>query len=167
MRIQNDCYVAIDYKLTLESGEVVDQSEPGTPLGFVFGRGMMVPGLERQLEGMEQGESAAITVEAEEGYGAHRPELLREVPRSNFPDDVDVRPGMSFQAMGPHGPLLVSVSSVQGDTVSVDLNHPLAGKRLQFDVKVTESREATEEEIEALSASCAPHECAGCDGSCH
>jgi FKBP-type peptidyl-prolyl cis-trans isomerase SlyD len=167
MSIQNDTYVAIDYKLSLDSGEEVDQSEPGEPLSFIFGRGQMIPGLERQIEGMSQGQKASIVVEAEEGYGEINPEMLRDLPRDNFPPDMEIEAGMRLQAMGPHGPILLSVKSVQDDSVTVDLNHPLAGQRLHFDVTVVESRDATEDEILALEASCHPSECAGCGGTCH
>jgi FKBP-type peptidyl-prolyl cis-trans isomerase SlyD len=167
MKIQNDCYVEIDYRLTSDTGEVLDESEPDHPLAFIFGRGQMIPGLEMKMEGMGEGEEAKITVEAEDGYGLVREELFREMPKDSFPEDLELTPGMHLRASGPHGPLTLTVKSVQEDTVTIDLNHPLAGQRLHFDVKVVESREATDEEILAMSASCSPDACAGCGGSCH
>lgn len=167
MKIQNDCYVAINYRLTSDAGEVLDESEPDQPLAFIFGRGQMIPGLEKKMEGMGEGEEAKITVEAEEGYGLVREELFREMPKDSFPEDLELSPGMHLRASGPHGPLTLTVKSVQEDTVTIDLNHPLAGQRLHFDVKVVESREATDDEILAMSASCSPDACAGCGGSCH
>ena len=168
MKIQNDVYVAIDYSLTLDSEEVVDCSEPGKPFGFIFGGGQVIMGLEKGLEGMEQGESVKFTVEPEEGYGQPRQELFRELPRESFPGDVDLAPNMIFEGSGPQGTFRFRVESVSDDVVVADLNHPLAGQRLHFEVEVVEVREARTEELEALKnhAGCAPESCACCDTTC-
>ncbi len=168
MKIQDQTYVAIEYTLSLDSDEVVDQSEPGKPFGFIFGAGLVIPGLEKELEGMEQGQSAKLTVEAEEGYGQPRQELFRELPREHFPADADIEPSMIFEADGPHGPLRFRVESVNDDVVVANLNHPLAGERLHFDVKVAEVRKASAEELMAAEAQsgCAPESCACCEGTC-
>jgi FKBP-type peptidyl-prolyl cis-trans isomerase SlyD len=168
MKIQDRAYVAIEYTLSLDTDEVVDRSDPGTCFGFVFGTGQVIPGLEKALEGMEQGQSAKITVEAEEGYGQPRSELLREIPRDQFPGDVDIEPNMIFEASGPHGPVRFRVESVSDEVVVADLNHPLAGERLHFDVKVAEVREASAEELTATEAesSCAPESCGCCGTTC-
>jgi FKBP-type peptidyl-prolyl cis-trans isomerase SlyD len=102
-------YVSIDYKLTLESAEVADQSEPGAPLGFIFGKSQIISGLEKGLRGMEPGDSAQITVEPEEGYGLPNPSLYRDIPRENFPEGVELKPGMGFEARGPQGPVTFRV----------------------------------------------------------
>ena len=168
MKIQDQTYVAIEYTLTLDPDEVVDQSEPGKPFGFILGAGLVIPGLEKGLEGMEQGQSAKLTVEAEEGYGKPRQELFRELPREHFPADAEIEPNMIFEAQGPHGPVRFRVESVRDDVVVANLNHPLAGERLHFDLKVAEVREARPEELEALkqNAGCAPESCACCDTTC-
>jgi FKBP-type peptidyl-prolyl cis-trans isomerase SlyD len=83
------------------------------------------------------------------------PELLQSIPRERFPADVDVQPGMSFQARGPRGPVSLTVTSVEGGQVNVDLNHPLAGKRLIFDVTVQEVREPLPHEVPSVSSGCA------------
>ena len=168
MKIQNDVYVAIDYSLTLDSEEVVDCSEPGKPFGFIFGGGQVIMGLEKGLEGMEQGESVKFTVEPEEGYGQPRQELFRELPREHFPGDLDLAPNMIFEGSGPQGTFRFRVESVSDEVVVADLNHPLAGQRLHFDIEVVEVREARAEELEALKnhAGCAPESCACCDSSC-
>lgn len=166
MKIAKNAFVALDYTLTLDSGEVVDQSDAGEPLTFIFGAGQMIPGLERQIEGMEAGQTAKLSVSADEGYGEARPELFQDVPRDRFPEDLDIQPGMRFQAQGPHGPLPMVVHAVEGDMVTVDLNHPLAGKTLHFDVKIAEVREATEEELALLMmGGCGGGSCGSC--SCH
>ena len=168
MKIQERAYVAIEYTLSLDSDEVADSSDPEKPFGFVFGAGQVIPGLEKGLEGMEQGQSAKITVEADEGYGQPRSELLREIPRDQFPTDVDIEPHMIFEASGPHGPVRFRVESVSDEVVVADLNHPLAGLRLHFDLKVAEVREASADELAAAEAqsSCAPASCACCESTC-
>lgn len=155
MKIADQTYVAIEYTLTLDSEEVVDQSQPGEPFGFIFGAGLVIPGLEKGLEGMEQGQSAKLTVEAEEGYGQPREELFRELPREHFPPDAEIEPNMIFEADGPHGPVRFRVESVNDDVVVANLNHPLAGERLHFDLKVTEVREPTAEELQKFNELCA------------
>ena len=168
MKIKDQTYVAIEYTLKLDSDEVVDQTEPGKSFGFIFGAGLVISGLEKGLEGMEEGQSANLTVEAEEGYGQARQELFREIPREHFPPDAEVEPNMIFEADGPHGPVRFRVESVNDDVVVANLNHPLAGERLHFDLKVTEVRDATAEELEAAKqhGNCAPESCACCDTSC-
>ena len=168
MKIEDQIYVAIEYTLTLDSDEVVDQSSPGKPFGFIFGAGLVIPGLEKGLEGMKEGQNAKLTVEAEEGYGQPRQELFRELPREHFPADADIEPNMIFEADGPHGPVRFRVESVSDEVVVANLNHPLAGERLHFDLKVTEVREARAEELEALKqhAECTPESCACCNTAC-
>jgi len=154
MKVAEKKYVAIDYCLTLDSGEEVDRSQAGSPLGFITGTGQIIPGLEKQLMGMAVGDSAKITVEPEDAYGLVNDELQQDVPRSHFPTDVEVEVGMSFQADGPHGPFMVVVKSISDDTVTVDLNHPMAGKRLLFDIKVVEVRDASDEELAGMNQAC-------------
>ena len=169
MKIAQHTYVRIDYTLTLESGEVADKSSKGEPLGFLFGTGQIIPGLEKALEGMEAGQSAKITVEAADGYGETREELLRDLPRENFPDDLKLEPGIGFEAKGPHGPVTFRLREVREDTVVADFNHPLAGQQLHFDVAVTEVREPTAEELATLMDAgdgCSPSACSSCGGGC-
>jgi FKBP-type peptidyl-prolyl cis-trans isomerase SlyD len=162
MRIEQNKLVALDYTLTLDSGEVIDKSDRGDPLLFLHGSGSIIAGLERQLLGLEPGASAKITVEAEDGYGPVQPELVQKLPKKHFPDEVVE--GMTFEAQGAHGPVVLLVREVAGDGVLVDLNHPLAGKRLHFDVHVADVREPTEEDLESLSGPCGENDC---DGDCH
>jgi FKBP-type peptidyl-prolyl cis-trans isomerase SlyD len=168
MKIQDRAYVSVEYTLSLDSDEVIDRSDPEKPFGFIFGASQVIVGLEKGLLGMEQGQSATFTVEPEEGYGQHIQELCREIPREQFPGDKDIEPNMVFEASGPHGPVRLRVDSVNDEVVVADMNHPLAGERLHFDVKVVKVREARAEELEALEedAGCAPESCAGCDTTC-
>jgi len=155
MKITDNMYVAIEYTLTLDSGREVDRSQEGRPLGFISGASQIIPGLEKALAGMSVNDDADITVEPEEGYGVVRDDMFQEIPRSQFPGDVEIKKGMAFEAQGPRGPFMLVVSSVNdNDTVTVDLNHPLAGQRLHFSVKVVEVREPSAEEIAQLSGGC-------------
>jgi FKBP-type peptidyl-prolyl cis-trans isomerase SlyD len=154
MKITGNMYVAIDYCLTLESGEEINRSPAGNPWAFIAGTGQIIPGLENKLKGMAAGDDAKITVEPEDAYGQIREDLFQVIPRDQIPADMKIEPGMTFQAQRPHGLVTFSVKSVDDDTVTIDLNHPLSGKRLHFDVKVVEVREASAEELAAVSGSC-------------
>jgi FKBP-type peptidyl-prolyl cis-trans isomerase SlyD len=162
MRIQDNSYVAIDYILSLDSGEVVDRSTPGEPFCFVVGFGQVIPGLERGLQDMEQGQSAKITVEAKDGYGERRDDLFREIPRNQFPSGTEIEPHMVFQVSGPQGVATFRVDSVSDAAVVADFNHPLAGERLHFQVTVKEIREARPEDAHR----CGPQGCESCKGDC-
>jgi len=168
VNIADKLYVAIDYTLTLDSGEEIDKSAAGEPLGFIAGSGQIIPGLENALMGMKVGDSSRIVVEPEDAYGTVSDDLFQDIPMDQFPEDVEIEPGMTFEAHGPHGPVMISVSKVNtgDDTVTVDLNHPLAGKTLCFEVNVVEVREPSAEELAELADDCG----CGCgshaDGSC-
>ncbi|MCU0662754.1 MAG: peptidylprolyl isomerase [Myxococcota bacterium] len=164
MKIAEGKFVSIEYTLKLDSAEVVDASEPGEPLGFVCGSGQIIAGLEQQLEGRQVGESFTAAVEAADGYGERDEGLIEEIPRKNFPADVDIQAGMTFTARGHGGPVSFNVVSVDDEKVVADFNHSLAGKRLHFNVKIIEVREPTAEELEAMQEdhSCCEHTCSGC-----
>jgi FKBP-type peptidyl-prolyl cis-trans isomerase SlyD len=169
MKIQKESFVSIDYTLTLESGEVVDKSAPESPLEFVCGFNQIIPGLEKELMGRESnGESFQVMVSPEEAYGERSDELVQKIPRDQFPEDAELKTGMSFQATSPQGmPVNFMVSGLEEGTVEVDLNHPLAGKPLTFDVAINSVREATKEEIEAVNApACNPDNPSECGGGC-
>jgi FKBP-type peptidyl-prolyl cis-trans isomerase SlyD len=149
MKIANGTVVGIDYSLHLGDGQVVDASAPGDPLTYLHGEGQIVPGLESALEGLDVGESKKVVVAPAEGYGEHDPRGVQEVPRSAFPAGFDPKVGMELTAEGQDGqPVPFSIREVRPDDVVIDLNHPLAGKTLHFDVTVREVREATDEEKE-------------------
>ena len=158
MNIEDKLYVEMDYTLKLVSGEEVDRSPEGQPFGFIIGTGQVIPGLEKALMGKTTGYESKIVVDPDDGYGLINENLFEEIPRSQFPEDGSIEPGMTFHAQGPHGPVMLSVKSVNdNDTVTVDLNHPLAGEQLHFDVKVVGVREASAEElkqIEMMAAGC-------------
>lgn len=168
MEVRENLFVAIDYTLTLDSGEVVDSSSPNEPLGFVLGSGQIIPGLEKGLIGMNKGQSGKIIVSAEEGYGQYREDLHIEIPRTQFPEDMDIQPGMGFEANGPQGLMTFQVKSVGADAITADFNHPLAGEQLHFDITVAEVREPSAEELTTAAAAggcgCGATSTCGCEG---
>ncbi len=135
------------YTLTNNKGEVLDSSQGGDPLTYLHGSGNIIPGLEKALTGKQVGDKLQVTVEPAEGYGVHDEALVQQVPKRAFQGVPNIEPGMTFHAQSSQGPMRVTVTAVQGDMVTVDGNHPLAGETLNFDVEITEVRAATLEEI--------------------
>jgi FKBP-type peptidyl-prolyl cis-trans isomerase SlyD len=148
MQITKNSVASIEYELTNDDGEVIDTSKDREPLAYLHGAGNIVPGLESELEGKTTGDAFKVRITPQDGYGERMEEMVQDVPRSQFPPDADIKSGMQFQAQGPGGIQIVTVVGVEGDQVKLDANHPLAGMHLSFDVKVTDVREATPEELE-------------------
>ena len=143
----NDLVVTIEYKLTVD-GEVVDSSEEAGPLDYLQGHANIIPGLEREIEGMKIGESKNVMVAPEDGYGLIEPEAILEVDRKEFPEDVPVEVGVELEITDDEGDMMFATIIEVGDkVVSLDTNHPLAGKELHFEVTVVDLRAASEEEI--------------------
>jgi FKBP-type peptidyl-prolyl cis-trans isomerase SlyD len=148
MKIANGTVVGIDYSLHLGDGKVVDASQPGDPLTYLHGEGQIVPGLESALAGMAVGDTRQVVVAPAQGYGDHDPRGVQEVPRAAFPQGFEPTVGMELTAEGQDGqPVPFRIREVKPDSVVIDLNHPLAGKTLHFDVTVREVRAATAEEV--------------------
>ena len=140
--------VTLHYTLRDAAGNELDSSGTDDPIQYLHGIGMIVPGLEDGLLGKCEGERAKVIVKPEDGYGERDPRGIQEVTRDTFPEDAPLEPGLEFEAEGPDGePILATVVSIEGDTVSIDLNHPLAGVTLHFDVSIKEVRDATPEEL--------------------
>ena len=148
MNIQNNSAVSFHYKLTDDDGISIDSSEGKEPLGYLHGAGNIIPGLEKALEGKTIGDSLTVAVTAAEGYGEVQKELIQEVAKEAFQDVDNIEVGMQFEAQtGQGGTVPVTVIAVTDEIVTVDGNHPLAGKNLNFDVTIEEVREASEEEL--------------------
>jgi len=147
MQIAQHTVVSIDYTLSNDAGEVLETSAESEPLSYIHGLGQIVPGLENALAGRTVGDSLTVHVSAEEGYGAHDPELVHQAKRTQF-GDAEPELGMRFQADGPDGPLVLTVVDVEDDLVTLDGNHPLAGIPLTFAVTVRSVRAASQQEIE-------------------
>lgn len=149
MKIANGTVVGIDYSLHLGDGKIIDASEPSEPLTYLHGEGQIVPGLESALAGLAAGDRKQVTVPPTDGYGEHDARGIQEVDRSAFPPEFQPEPGMELTAEGEGGePVPFVIREVRADKIVIDLNHPLAGKTLHFDITVREVREATAEERE-------------------
>ena len=137
--------VTLNYTLSLENGEVL--GEPEDRLEYLHGYGNIVPGLEKALEGTRPGERKTVVVEPAEAYGEHHADRLITAPIASVPRAGDLRPGMTVMAETPRGPVTLTVSQVNDDSVVFDANHPLAGKTLHFDVEVLDIRNAARHEL--------------------
>lgn len=147
-KIATNKVVTLSYTLRDDDGEVIDQSQEGSPLLYLHGARNIVPGLEEQLEGISEGESINATVSPEKGYGP-RIGQAQEVPRKLFPADAELAAGMQVVAHDDQGRQIpFFITGITDDTITVDPNHPLAGETLHFEVTVESLRDATEEEIE-------------------
>lgn len=124
--------VAIHYKGTLDDGRVFDSSEGREPLGFFIGANQVIPGFEAAVLGFEVGQGRKTRIEPEQAYGPRREEMVITVGKDRFPEDVDLEPGMQFQAGGQ----TVVVVEVTDANVTLDGNHPLAGHALTFDISL-------------------------------
>jgi FKBP-type peptidyl-prolyl cis-trans isomerase SlyD len=140
--------VSFHYTLTDDDGEVLDSSRGAEPLDYLHGHGGIVPGLEQAMAGRKVGEAFKVEVAAKDGYGEPEGPGPQKVPRKAFPDDVEIEVGMQFFAPGPGGqPIPIWVTDVLSDHVEIDMNHPLAGETLHFDVEIVEIRDASAEEL--------------------
>lgn len=146
-KIVDDVVVSLAYKLTVD-GEVLDMADEHDAIQFLQGHGNIISGLENQLTGMKAGESKQVVVPAETGYGVIDKEAIDDIPLSEFPEGVTPEVGMELEIKDADGEEMFGrVLSIQGETVTMDFNHPLAGKELHFDVTVVDVRAATGEEL--------------------
>ena len=136
--IEDGKKVRIHYKGTLSDGEMFDSSEGRDPLEFETGSGMVIPGFDSAVRDMEVGGKKTVTLPAAEAYGEIREEMVGDIPRTNFPEGMELQIGMPLQMQGPQGPLPVVVKEVKEDAVTIDANHPLAGKDLTFALELVE-----------------------------
>ncbi|MFM2151915.1 MAG: hypothetical protein RL199_350 [Pseudomonadota bacterium] len=148
MQIRDNAAVTLDYTLHLGDGVIIDKSEPGEPLSYLHGNGQLVPGLEAALLGLEAGAQKRVVVAPADGYGTRDPEQVQTLPRSAF-EGLELTVGEEFVALGEDDePMPVKVVRIEGDDVTIDMNHPLAGETLHFSIEVKGVREATAEELE-------------------
>lgn len=164
MNICKGTVVSIDYELKDDDGNLIDKSEENRPLVYLQGFGNIIPGLEVAMDGKSEGDTVEVRVEPEQGYGVSSPEMIQTVPKDRFEGmDSEMQVGMQFNARTEQGGVVnVRVTAIEGNEVTIDGNHPLADKHLNFKVEVKEIYLATAEEIEQGR----PHfEDAGCCGS--
>jgi FKBP-type peptidyl-prolyl cis-trans isomerase SlyD len=148
MKIADDKVVGIHYTLKDSDGTTIDSSEGRDPLYYLHGYGQLVPGLEDELEDKALNEKFNLKVKPEDAYGEYNKELVYVLDKSKFPDPEKVEIGMTFTSKTKEGEFNLNVINVEGDNVTLDANHPLAGRELDFDVEVVEIRDATKEEID-------------------
>ena len=147
--IAENSVVTVNYTLTDDAGKVLDSSDGTKPMVYLHGSGDIVPGLEKALTGKGAGESLKVRVAPAEAYGELIPDGIKTIERSAFEGVDVVEVGMAFDAEAPDGTEQhIVVTKVEGDTVTIDINHPLAGVALNFDIKILSVREATEEELD-------------------
>jgi FKBP-type peptidyl-prolyl cis-trans isomerase SlyD len=146
--VADNVVVTIEYTLLVE-GEILDSSEEEGPLEFLQGHSNIIPGLEKELYGMKPGERKQVVVQPDAGYGEFDEEALMDVPRSEFPEEIPLKPGVELEVTDQEGDTqLARIVSVSKSDVKLDFNHPLAGKVLEFDITIKELRQATSEEID-------------------
>jgi FKBP-type peptidyl-prolyl cis-trans isomerase SlyD len=157
--VENGKVVIMHYTLKNEAGEVIDSSAGAEPMPYLHGAANIVEGLENALTGVPVGEKRDVVVSPEEGYGLRQGPGAQEVPRDQFPEGVELFPGMGFHAEGDDGEMMVVyVEKVEENAVWIDGNHPLAGETLYFSVEIMSVRDPSDEEL----AHGHPH---GLDGS--
>lgn len=149
MQIKKHSVVTMDYTLRDDNDTIIDSSGDSGSFPYIHGAGGIIPGLETEMEGKTVGDEIKVRIAPEQGYGERDEDLLQSVPRSNFEGVDDIAVGMQFQTPAEDGSQqVVTVITVDDEQVTVDANHPLAGVPLNFEVKVVDVRDATEEEIE-------------------
>lgn len=150
MRIAQNRVVQMHYTLTDEDGQTIDSSISHEPMAYIQGIGNVVPGLEDALEGKSKGDKFQVIISPEDGYGMRNEEMIQQVSKSGFNAEGEEKlvPGMQVQIETNNGPSIAMVTKIEGEDVTLDLNHPLAGVTLNFDIEVVDVRASTDEEIE-------------------
>ena len=149
LKAQKGTQVKVHYRGSLTDGTEFDNSYGrGEPIGFQVGAGQMIPGFDTAVEGMTVGDKKTVTLAPEEAYGDINPEATTEIPRTAFPEALELRTGLPVPLATPDGQQLMgSIRQLNEATVTVDLNHPLAGQQLQFDIElvsIDDSEDANE-----------------------
>ena len=148
MKIAENHVVTLNYTLKDNDDNIIDKSDDGS-FCYLHGANNIIPGLENALTGKSSGDEISVSVAPDEGYGPRDDTRIQEVPRDAFPPEISIEPGMQFNAQGPEGQaVVVTIAKVDGDSITVDGNHPLAGVTLNFDVTITDIRDASAEELE-------------------
>lgn len=147
-RVADNLVVTIDYTLTVD-GEILDSSDEEGPLDYLHGHDNILYGLEKELTGMQVGESKKVTVNPDEGYGEVDPQAFIELPRDEFPENVPLELGIELEITDHDGEtMFAKIIEVGEEILRLDTNHPLAGKTLHFDVTIKGIRKASPEEID-------------------
>ncbi len=146
--IENGKVAFVTYTGTFpDTGEVFDSNVDGEPLPFLVGYRNMIEGFEQEMLGASEGESRSFTLTPDKAYGFRDDSAFQDVPREQFPADMELEPGMVMAAHSDQGPIQFAIASIDGDTVRIDLNHQMAGKTLHFEVLVNSIRDPSPEEL--------------------
>lgn len=138
-KVKDGDTVKVHYTGTLEDGAVFDTSQEREPLEFTIGRGQIIPGFEKAVIGMDEGDSATVDIPSDKAYGAVREDLIISVPKDQLPDEVEPQIGMQLQVNQPDGkPIPVRITEIEETELTLDANHPLAGKDLTFEIELVE-----------------------------
>ncbi len=148
MQIADNTAVSIHYTLTNDQGEVLDSSDGGDALVYLHGSGNIISGLEAALIGKKVGDKLSVRIEPQDAYGVVSDDMVQVISKDMFEGVDHIEVGMQFHADVSHGPGIVTVVNIDGDNVTIDGNHPLAGEALTFDVEIVEVRAATKEELD-------------------
>jgi FKBP-type peptidyl-prolyl cis-trans isomerase SlyD len=148
LTVADGMVVSLDYTLRLDDGQVIDSSDGREAFQFLQGRGQIIPGLEKALYGMVVGEEKEVEVAPADGYGETDPDAYQRVPHDIFPQDMGLTEGMELRLKDQSGrPIEAYVAEISPEGVLLDFNHPLAGETLYFQVKITDLRPGTSEEL--------------------
>jgi len=147
MQITNNTAVSIHYTLTTDTGEEIDSTIGGEPLVYLHGRGNIITGLEKALDNKTVGEKFNVRIEPAEAYGEFSEDKIQVVSREMFDGIDNIEVGMQFHAAVNSGSDIITVTKIEGDNITIDGNHPLAGQALTFVIDVVGVRLATKEEI--------------------
>ena len=147
-KVEDNLVVTLDYTLTVED-EVMESTADGEPIQFIQGIGQIIPGLEEALYGLQVGDNKNILIQPEAAYGEYDPESIEVVKKEEFSEEVPLDVGTFLDLSDDDGEILsAQIIEEDEDTITLDFNHPLAGKTLTFEITVTDLRPATAEELD-------------------
>ncbi len=148
MPIERNKVVTLNFTLTDDDGNLLDSTDNGGAFSYITGNNMILPKLEEAVNSMIIGTKKQLKFEAKDGYGIYNEDAVQVVGKENFPEDFVLEAGMEYMASNPDGVQMpFIITSINGEEVTIDFNHPLAGKNLNFDVELVDVRDATAEEL--------------------
>lgn len=146
--VKDNLVITLDYKLIVED-EMMESTKDGEPIKFIQGIGQIIPGLENALYGLKIGDQKTVVIQPEDGYGEYDPESLQEAKKEEFSEEIPLDVGTFLDLEDDEGDILsAQIVAAEEDTVTLDFNHPLAGKTLTFKITLTDLRPATKEELD-------------------
>ncbi len=146
-KIEQDTVACVHYTGTFPNGEVFDSSKGREPLTYLVGHGQMIPGFEQEMLGADVGEKRDFTLTPDRAYGERDEGAVQQIPRDQFPEEMEIEEGMILGAQSHQGPIQFTIVSIEGGSITVDFNHQMAGKTLKFSVEVVSVRKASSEEL--------------------